>query len=172
MANGLWPSLCQSGLAANIPVGVDNFPANTFCFFYATDTNTLYLWNGTAFIAQSGLAATVSYSLTATGSTQGGALALTSRKNVVGTCGTTGAGVALPSGSTVPLGATFYVWNNGAKPLTVYPAVGSSDTIDANLANTGATLTNAKVCEFTLVGAAVGGTGATWASGPQGGLTA
>jgi hypothetical protein len=49
MANSLWATAVRSGLAAERPTNPD-VPDHTFAFFYATDTNTLTLWSGSAWV--------------------------------------------------------------------------------------------------------------------------
>lgn len=45
LASNLWNSLIQSGLVANLPTTPEAIGG---CFYYATDTDVLYFWNGTA----------------------------------------------------------------------------------------------------------------------------
>jgi hypothetical protein len=54
MANSLWATAVRSGLAAERPTTPD-VPDHTFAFFYATDTNTLTLWSGSAWVNPSTL---------------------------------------------------------------------------------------------------------------------
>lgn len=77
---------------------------------------------------------TVSATVSAAGSTQGGATALTSDINIVTTVGS-GQGVVL---QTTAAGKTVIVVNKGANALLVYPAVSSA--IDALSTNTGFSL--------------------------------
>lgn len=73
----------------------------------------------------------VSATVTAAGSNQSGATALTSDINIVTTVGS-GAGVVLP---TAAAGRTVVVKNGGANTLSVYPASGAAiDSLSANAA--------------------------------------
>lgn len=84
------------------------------------------------------VAATVS----AAGTNQATATALTADINVVTTVGS-GAGVKLPTAVT---GMKITVFSDGANNLAVYPATGGK--IDALAANTAVTLTSTKRCDF------------------------
>lgn len=81
---------------------------------------------------------TVANGLTATGSTQGTALALSFSTNVVTTTAAS-TGVILPP---VEVGQTMTVANLGASTLTVYPATGQ--TIQGAAANAGVSLATLK----------------------------
>lgn len=115
MASGLWPSLCQTGLAAARPTQPSEVPTNTFVFFYATDTGALSLWNPVtnAWVADGGLG--VVGSIASAGSTQLGATPITTRKVVVTTATASSKGVLLPVAATglevkvVNIGPTFGV---------------------------------------------------------------
>jgi len=79
---------------------------------------------------------------TATGSVQGDAFALTANITVFGTvAASTGARLPTATGS-----GPFFVFNNGANALTVYPAVG--EFINASAVNTGFSVTNGKGAYF------------------------
>jgi hypothetical protein len=108
-------------------------------------------FNGsTAFPIQSSTAA----GLTAAGTTQANALALTKAINVIATAAAS-TGVALPSAASVGIGGYVVIFNDGANAIKVYGAVGSSDTIDGTAGATGVTLTNAKRCEYFVTAAGV-----------------
>ena len=92
----------------------------------------------------------VGNTLTAAGTTRADALALTKAMNNVTTAGS-GTGVVLPAASTVGVGGTVIVYNNGANPIKVYAA--GSDTIDGTAGSTGVTLTNALRCAFRVIAA-------------------
>lgn len=49
MANSLWATAVQAGLAANMPAAIE-VPDRTFAFYYQTDTGLLKIWNGSAFV--------------------------------------------------------------------------------------------------------------------------
>lgn len=97
--------------------------------------------------------------LTAVGTNQGTALALTADTNNVTTAASS-TGVALP----VPtIGRRVRIYNNGAHPITVYGH--GSDTIDGAPGATGVTLTNSNRCEYECVAAA------TWLSAQLGAVS-
>lgn len=83
--------------------------------------------------------------LTATGTTRANALALTSAVNVLGTVAS-GTGAVLPPASTVGVGGSVVIFNDGASAAKIY--ADGSDTIDGTAGATGVTLTNALRCEF------------------------
>lgn len=127
-----------------------------FRLFNGTDLNTFRdqvnnAFNGTTSFPQQSSTAT---GLTATGSNQATALALTKVINVVTTAAAS-TGVTLPSAATVGIGGYVIIFNAGANPIKVYGAVGSSDTIDGAAAATGVTLTNALRCEYYVTAAGV-----------------
>lgn len=119
-------------------------------------------FNGnTAFPQQSSTAT----GLTAAGSNQATALALTKQINVITTAAAS-TGVTLPAASTVGVGGFVVIFNAGANAIKVYGAVGSSDTIDGVAAATGVTLTNALRCEYYVTAAGV------WRSAQLGAVSA
>lgn len=137
MPNGLWPSLCQTGLAAALPTSLSEFPSNTFCFYFATDTLILYAWNPTT-----GLWSTFSSGpaqlLAAAGETQGNATAITATLAIVTAYATTTHnGVVLPAAAT---GREVTVANKTGGGIKVYPALhqyiaaGASNVADTILA--------------------------------------
>lgn len=85
--------------------------------------------------------------LTAAGTNQATALALTSQVNRVGTAAA-GTGVQLPA---AVVGQHITVFNDGANPIKVYGA--GTDTVDGAAAATGVTLTNAKRAIFYCLSA-------------------
>jgi hypothetical protein len=103
--------------------------------------------------------------LTAAGTNQATALALTKAINVITTAAAS-TGVSLPSAATVGIGGFVVIFNGGASAIKVYGAVGSSDTIDGVAAATGVTLTNALRCEYYVTAAGV------WRSAQLGAVSA
>lgn len=89
--------------------------------------------------------------LTAIGTTRANSLALTAEVNVIGTAAAS-TGVTLPAASSVGIGGSVIIFNDGANAIKVYGA--GSDTIDGVAAATGVTLTNALRCEFYVTAAA------------------
>ncbi|WP_428331965.1 hypothetical protein [Novosphingobium sp.] len=92
----------------------------------------------------------VAAGLTATGTTQGTALALSANFNQVTTVAAS-AGVVLPAISAAPSlgvsnGDSIEVFNQGANALAVYPPVGS--TINSLAANTALSVAAAKSARF------------------------
>lgn len=83
-------------------------------------------------------------SISAAGTTQATATALTAALNNVTTVAS-GTGVNLPASSA---GLQITVQNNGANPLTVYPAQGASDTINGQAAATGVQILPGTVATF------------------------
>lgn len=88
---------------------------------------------------------TVTTGITAgTTQTQGGATALTTEFNIIGTCANTGDGVKLP---TAVAGLEITIYNGGAQPAQVWPATsdkingGSADAVDAQILRPGDTAT-------------------------------
>lgn len=79
---------------------------------------------------------------TATGSVQADAFVLTANITKFGTVAAS-TGAILPSATGV---APYFIFNGGASPLTVYPALG--ETINASAANTGFSVTNGKGAYF------------------------
>jgi hypothetical protein len=49
MSNSLWVDTVRRGLAAARPT-VPDIPANTFCWYYETDTTLMKMWNGSAWV--------------------------------------------------------------------------------------------------------------------------
>lgn len=188
MSDMQWLQMVQAGPAASLPAtgptgwaqntvfssqanggapGQSAFPGNVGAFYFATDTGQLYYWNpATATWATS--ATSVSIGLTASGTTQGTALQLTSRKNVVSTVGATTAGVVLPVSANLSVGSEVWIANQAGTNMQVF--ANGNDILDALAAATGATLTSLKQCFYTLVNKT--GAAGTWVSGPQGGHTA
>jgi hypothetical protein len=127
-----------------------------FRLFNGSDLNDLRnqinnAFNGTTAFPQQASTAT---GLTAAGTNQATALALTKVINVVTTAAAS-TGVALPSAATVGIGGYVIIFNAGANAIKVYGAVGSSDTIDGTAGATGVTLTNALRCEYYVTAAGV-----------------
>ncbi len=81
--------------------------------------------------------------LTATGSTQGGALTLTSNASIFGT-------VAASTGAILGSDGEFFVYNGGANALTVYPPVGGN--INGGTTNAGFSVAAAKAAHFVANG--------------------
>jgi hypothetical protein len=92
----------------------------------------------------------VATGLTAAGTTQANALALTKDINVISTAAAS-TGVVLPSAATVGIGGYVVIFHDGANAIKVYGA--GSDTIDGVAGATGVTLTNAKRCEYFVTAA-------------------
>lgn len=84
--------------------------------------------------------------LTATGSTQGTALSLSSSVSKFTTVSAS-TGAILPNASGK---GEYAVYNGGANPLSVYPATG--ETINGGAANAAFTVTNGKAAVFKPVG--------------------
>ena len=132
MPNGLWPSLCQVGLAAARPTQPSEVPVNTFFFYFATDTQALSIWNPAtnAWVADNG-PTQPSTSIASAGSTQLGATPILTRTVQVTTATASSKGVLLPLAATgievtvINVGPTF-----GVK---VYPNV--HGTINAGASN-------------------------------------
>jgi hypothetical protein len=82
--------------------------------------------------------------------TQVGALALTKQTNQISTCAHSGDAVRL---AALTPGQYQDVYNDGANPMSVFPA--TSGNIDGAGANAAVTLTNAKRCRFTCMAANV-----------------
>lgn len=118
--------------------------------------------NGTTAFPQQSSTAT---GLTAAGTTQANALALTKVINVITTAAAS-TGVNLPSAAAVGIGGYVAIFNDGANPIKVYGANGTSDTIDGVAGATGKTLTNALRCEFYVTAAL------TWKSAQLGATSA
>lgn len=95
-------------------------PANGLVI-YNTTTNLLNFYNGSTWQMAGG--ASVNTAITAAGTTQATATALTSDYNVVTTVTSTAYGVKLPT--AIP-GNSVYIVNNGTNTLQVYPASGGS----------------------------------------------
>jgi hypothetical protein len=96
---------------------------------------------------QSTIAGSSASGLTAAGSTQGTALALTNNISVITTAAAS-TGVRLPS--TVA-GTLFVVVNRGANPITVYPPTGG--TIDGGATNAGVALAITTAARFVATAA-------------------
>lgn len=105
-------------------------------------TGSVTLSTPSAFVAPGSIAITTSLSksftgsISAAGSTQGTATALTTDYNVVTTTGS-GQGVVLPTAAS-PFGREITIVNRGANALTVYPDSGAA--IDGASTNTGVTV--------------------------------
>lgn len=84
--------------------------------------------------------------LTATGSNQAGALALTSSFSIFSTVASSTGAILPPAGNQ----NDFVVYNGGANPLTVYPAVGQQ--INGLAANTGLSVAANKSAIFIAAG--------------------
>lgn len=128
----LYRDIAKYGLDANKPtakLGLASDLPNTFQFYYATDTDILYKWNGTAWTAAGDNGMPVAIS--AAGATQGNATAITSRKAIVTTATASSKGVKLPAAAT---GLEVVVANVGPTfGVKVYPA--SGDKINALATN-------------------------------------
>ncbi len=91
--------------------------------------------------------------ISAAGTTQGTATALTTAVNRVSTVSATTAGVSLPAIASVGVGGTVVVQNNdGANAMHVYSA--GSETIDAATGSTGVILSHGKTALYFAVTAA------------------
>ena len=161
MALGLWPSLCQTGLAAVRPTQPSEAPAGTFILYFASDTQALSIWNPATntWIPING-ATGIAPVIAAAGSTQLGATPITTLFAVVTTATASSKGVLLPVAST---GLEVEVYNQGPTfGVKVYPNshgiinAGSSNAADTTvLAKLKATVYHAldKVNWVTLRGA-------------------
>ena len=89
--------------------------------------------------------------LTATGSTQGTAMALPSDFNVFSTTAASTGAILPGTGFQVQVTDTIIVVNHGASALTVYPPSGG--TIGTTAANTGFSVPSGKTAWFLVVGA-------------------
>ena len=125
-----------------------------------TDAINNILGGSTGFIQQ-----TVATGLTAAGTNQATALALTKGINVISTAAAS-TGVSLPAAATVGIGGSVMIFNDGASAIKVYSAVGILDTIDGTAGATGVTLTNALRCRYTVTAAL------TWKSSQLGVVSA
>ena len=123
-------------------------PVNAIATYLASSATQWYTQSASS---------TFSGGLTAAGTTQATALALTSVYNVVTTAAAS-SGVALQSIATLPYGTTVTVVNRGANAITVYPFNGSSATIDAAVANAGVALAVNSTASYQVSGAS------TWVS--------
>jgi len=92
---------------------------------------------------------TVTGGLTATGSTQAGALNLTDVINVVTTTAASTGVEVFPFPNNQGIGDTQYVYNFGANTLTVYPP--ASYKINNGSANAGVSVAAGKGAQFTLL---------------------
>lgn len=137
MPNGLWPSLCQVGLAANRPTQPSEVPVNTFFFYFATDSLGLSIWNPStnSWVADNG--PTLPMAIVSAGATQLGATPVTSRTVVVTTATASSKGVLLPAAAT---GIEVTIINKGPTFGTkVYPNshafinAGASNVADATV---------------------------------------
>ena len=115
----------QLGLAAELP--------GTFQFYYATDTDILYKWSGTAWVSAG--AGGIPVAIAAAGGSQGNATAISSRKAIVSTATASSKGVQLPAAAT---GLEVVINNVGPTfGVKVYPASGDViNTVATNGADT------------------------------------
>jgi hypothetical protein len=135
--NGLWPSMFTSGLAAARPTN-PNAPTNTALWYFATDTGVISNWNPSTSLWQEGDSTQAG---AATGATQQGALAITSRKIFVTTATASSKGVLLPLAAT---GLEVIVCNKGPTfGVKVYP--NTNDQINAGTTNAADTTVLAKL---------------------------
>lgn len=132
----LYRDIAKYGLDANKPtakLGLATELPGTFQLYYATDTDILYKWTGTAWVAAGGggLPSTVA----AAGATQGNATAISSRLAVVTTATASSKGVKLPAAAT---GLEVVVANTGPTfGVKVYPASGDKiNALSTNAADT------------------------------------
>ncbi len=93
--------------------------------------------------------ASAANAVSAAGTNQATATPLTKKINNVSTVGS-GTGVNLPASAA---GVSIIVQNNGANPLTVYPAQGASDTINGLAATVGVKLVVGSVATFNATAA-------------------
>jgi len=107
---------------------------------------------GISAIAADSITGSQTTGITATGSTQLDAKALTTTDNAVSTAAA-GTGVILPQWATP--GDDFMVYNGGANALLVYPPLGSSATINAGAANAGFSVATTKSARFKMLSATV-----------------
>ncbi len=138
MALGLWPSLCQTGLAAARPTQPSEAPAGTFILYFASDTQTLSIWNPAtnAWIVVNGALGPAS-NIASAGSTQLGATPITTLFAAVTTATASSKGVLLPVAVT---GMEVEIYNKGPTFATkVYPNThgkinaGSSNAADGTV---------------------------------------
>ena len=135
MSSGLWLALCQADVAANLPTALSEFPSGTFCYFYATDTRVLYMWDPKT--ATWSPTTTPPQLVAAAGATQGGATAIKANLAIVNAYATTTHnGVQL----TVPVtGREVTVVNGTGGGVKVYPSAhcyissGASNIADATV---------------------------------------
>ena len=117
MPNGLWPSLHMTGLAANLPSTLSEFPANTGCFYYATDTRVLYMWDPNTATWSS--TTTPPQLVVAAGNTIGSSTAITANLAIVTAYSTSSQnGVKLPAAAT---GREVTVVNKTGGTIKIYP---------------------------------------------------
>lgn len=122
-------------------------------------TLTNYLGSGNSpLVAQAslGLLTASSNNLTATGSTQGTALALPSDFNVFGTVAASTGAILPASGINVNITDQYFVVNHGANTLTVYPPTGGK--IGTAATNAGFSVAAGKMATFVSLGSG------TWAA--------
>jgi hypothetical protein len=131
MTTGLWPSLCQVGLAANRPTVPSEFPDQTFCFYFAYDSNALSLWNPVTSAWSDAGSPAVFGTVAAAGASQLAATPITTRKVLVTTATASSKGVLLPSAAT---GLEVEIRNSGPTfGVKVYPF--THDKINAGSSN-------------------------------------
>ena len=128
-----------SGSVTITNAGVTSLAGTANQITASASTGSVTLSTPSTFVAPGTIAATgamfLSYlgSISAAGSTQGTATALTVDENVVTTTGS-GQGVVLPTAAS-PYGRSITIFNRGANALLVYPASGAA--IDGAAANAG-----------------------------------
>lgn len=96
----------------------------------------------------------VSNALTATGSTQGTALALPTDFNVFTTVAASTGGLLPAAGVNYQVADTIIVVNHGANALTIYPQVGGKIGVAA--VNAGLSVPSGKMAWFTVTDATAG----------------
>ena len=122
--------------------------APTLCapLLVESTTGKLYALLTGDLVRQVGVAIVVAAALTATGTVQGDALAITSSVNLFTTVA---AGTGARLSSSMAPGDTQLLFNGGASALKVYPDSGSQ--INSLAANAAMSLSTNTACEFTRV---------------------
>lgn len=152
-------TLTKAGAPVSGTSGTGAGVANRGQLLLDTTTGIMYQNTGTQAsptwtirFSSTGEAQTVTSGITASATqTLAGATALTSKINVVSTSAASGNAVSLPALSP---GQSVTVFNDGANPISVFPAAGTI-AIDGGTAGAAVTLTNAKRCVYYCVSATV-----------------
>lgn len=123
--------------AANLEVsGVSNIDVlnvtGTSTFNNTITANNNVTFNSKVNVPNGFIVESTTTSITAAGSNQAGATALTRQNNFI-TGGANNTGVILPNTTTMPIGAKIYIFNLTSSNKKVYPTVGSN--INAGVAN-------------------------------------